>query len=138
MSVAQKRLVGALIEAQTNQGDYLPLHHWAPYNSETPWSWPKILTTTVPKEWQKHEYVQLHLRGTGLNNHHASFFKIDDNVILDHAYYIGLYLAVVDRRDLTLVESAFYDTSALPYTWVVDENRRQARDFDLDHDGFAT
>ena len=144
----------------------------------TPYSWPKILATTVPKEWRKHEFVNFHLRGTGLNNHEASYFKIDDflsditrlggvrwdalkieaiesdymtrswygpltdvekekleimrdaqltqgdmgplpsipyqNVLLDHAFYIGLYLAIIDRRDLTLVEHNFYNTSAEP------------------------
>ena len=39
---------------------------------------------------------------------------IDDNVLLDHAFYIGLYLAVLDRRNLALVESGFYNTSKLP------------------------
>ena len=49
-----------------------------------------------------------------MNNHNASVFKIDDNVILDHAYYIGLYLAVVGRRDLSLVEHEFFNTSHVP------------------------
>ena len=26
-------------------------------NITTPWSWPKILATTVPKEWRQHEYA---------------------------------------------------------------------------------
>ena len=38
---------------------------------------------------------------------------VDDNVILDDAFYIGLYLAVVDRRDLQVVEHNFYNTSIL-------------------------
>ena len=38
---------------------------------------------------------------------------VDDNVILDHAFYIGLYLAVLDRRDLSIVEHNFYNTSIL-------------------------
>ena len=37
-----------------------------------------------------------------------------ENVILDHAFYMGLYLAIIDRRDLTLVEHGFFDTSAEP------------------------
>lgn len=49
-----------------------------------------------------------------MNNHNASVFKIDDNVILDHAFYIGLYLAVLDRRDLSLVEHEFFNTSHVP------------------------
>ena len=73
-----------------------------------------MLTTRVPVDWRLHEYAQFFLRGTGLNNHNASVFKIDDNVILDHAFYIGLYLAVIDRRDLSLVESGFYNTSTIP------------------------
>ena len=80
-------------------------------NITTPWSWPKILATTVPKEWRRHEYAQFHVRGTGLNNHNSTVFKIDDNVILEHVYFMGLYLAVIDRRDLSLVEHAFYNTS---------------------------
>lgn len=39
---------------------------------------------------------------------------VDDNVLLDHAFYMGLYLAVLDRRDLSLVESGFYNTSIVP------------------------
>ena len=39
---------------------------------------------------------------------------VDDNVLLDHAFYMGLYLAVLDRRDLSLVESGFYNTSVVP------------------------
>ena len=82
----------------------------------TEWSYPKVLTTRVPVEFRRHEYAQFFLRGTGLNNHNASVFKIDDNVLLDHAFYIGLYLAVIDRRDLSLVESGFYNTSIIPET----------------------
>jgi hypothetical protein len=46
-----------------------------------------------------------------LNNHNSSFIKIDDNVLLDHAFYVGLYLAIIDRRDLSLVHGDFYNTS---------------------------
>lgn len=64
---------------------------------------------------RRHEYSQFFLRGTGLNNFNASVFTIDDNVLLDHAFYIGLYLAVLDRRDLSLVESGFYNTTTIPF-----------------------
>ena len=80
---------------------------------KTDWSYPKVLTTRVPVDKRLNEYSTLSLRGTGLNNHHASYFKIDDNVMLDHAFFIGLYLAVVDRRDLMLVEHNFYNTSTI-------------------------
>jgi hypothetical protein len=30
---------------------------------------------------------------------------------LDHAFYVGLYLAIIDRRDLSLVHGDFYNTS---------------------------
>ena len=80
----------------------------------TEWSWPKVLTTRVPVDWQRHEYAELFLRGTGINNHNASLFMVDENVLLDHAFYMGLYLAVLDRRDLSLVESGFYNTSTVP------------------------
>ena len=73
-----------------------------------------MLTTRVPIHWRKHEFAELFVRGTGLNNHNASVFKIDDTVLLDDAFYRGLYLAVLDRRDLSLVESGFYDTSIVP------------------------
>jgi hypothetical protein len=53
----------------------------------------------------------LHIRGTGLNNHNSSFIKIDENVLLDDAFYVGLYLAILDRRDLSLVHSNYYNTS---------------------------
>jgi len=78
------------------------------------WSVPKVIATQVPEDWDRHEYSTLAVRGTGLNNHHASYIKIDDNVLLDHAFYIGLYLAIIDRRDLSLAFSEFYDTSRLP------------------------
>lgn len=65
----------------------------------------------MPVNWREHEYVELFARGTGLNNHGASVLKIDENVLLDHAFYKGLYLAILDRRDLSLVHSGFYNTS---------------------------
>ena len=51
------------------------------------------------------------MRGTGLNNHNSSFIKIDENVIFDHAFYMGLYLVILDRRDLSITYSGFYNTS---------------------------
>lgn len=38
--------------------------------------------------------------------------------MLDHAYFKGLYLAVVDRRDLSLVESGFFNTTTVPDLYV--------------------
>ena len=49
-----------------------------------------------------------------MNNHNASVFQVDDHVLLDHAFYKGLYLAVIDRRDLSIVETGFYNTSTSP------------------------
>ena len=80
----------------------------------TEWSYPKVLTTRVPVAWREHEYATFWLRGTGLNNHNASQFYIDDNVILDHAFFMGLYMAVINRTDLSLVEHHFYNTSIIP------------------------
>ena len=78
---------------------------------QTSWSSPKVITTQVPVKWREHEFVHLFARGTGLNNHGPSILKVDDNVLLDHAFYKGLYLAILDRRDLSLVYSGFYNTS---------------------------
>jgi hypothetical protein len=79
----------------------------------TGWTEVKLLATLTRKQWQEHDYSILHIRGTGLNNHNSSFVKIDDNVILDHAFYIGLYLVILDRRDLSTVYTGFFNTSAL-------------------------
>ena len=46
------------------------------------------------------EYAFVYARGTGLNNHDASIIKVDENVILNHAYFKGLYLVVLDRKTL--------------------------------------
>lgn len=40
---------------------------------------------------------------------------VDDHVLLDHAFYMGLYLAVLDRRNLAMVESGFYNTTTIPW-----------------------
>ena len=90
------------------------LHNLTREDVATQWSHPKVLTTRVAVDLRRHEYSQLFLRGTGLNNFNASVFTIDEHVLLDHAFYIGLYLAVIDRRNLALVESGFYNTSKLP------------------------
>ena len=78
----------------------------------------------------------MYLRGTGLNNHNSTEFRIDDNVILDHAYFIGLYLAIIDRRDLSLVEHQFYNTSTIPVNPENDIESFGARRYAFDHDGF--
>lgn len=72
-----------------------------------------MLATLHSKHWRQHEWVNLFLRGTGRNNHHSSIFKIDDTFLLDHAFYMGLYLAVLDRRDLSLAYSGFFNTSSI-------------------------
>lgn len=38
---------------------------------------------------------------------------VDDTVLLDHAFYMGFYLAVLDRRDLSLAYSGFFNTSTI-------------------------
>ena len=50
-----------------------------------------------------------------MNNHNSTVFKVDNHTILDHAYFIGLYLAVLDRRTLKLEWSEFYNTTTVPY-----------------------
>lgn len=67
----------------------------------TNWTEVKPLATLVPKAWSSHEFSILKVRGTGLNNFNSSFIKIDDNVLMDSAFYIGLYLSVIDRRNLS-------------------------------------
>lgn len=80
----------------------------------TEWSERKVLTTLHSKNWKQHEWVTLFLRGTGLNNHNSSIFQIDSTVLLDHAFFMGFYLAVLDRRDLSLAFSGFFNTSVVP------------------------
>ena len=82
-------------------------------NSTTFTNWTPVrpLATLHRKQWNDHEYSILHVRGTGLNNHNSSFIYVDDNVLLDDAFYVGLYLAILDRRDLSLVHSGYYNTS---------------------------
>lgn len=74
------------------------------------WSDYKVLATTVSKEFQYNEYAYLELRGTGLNNHNYSYIKVDDNWLLKHAYYQGLFLFVLDRRNLQVVFQKDYNT----------------------------
>jgi hypothetical protein len=81
---------------------------------KTEWSVPKVLTTHHSKHWRQHEWVNLRLKGTGRNNHNSSVFMVDDTVLLNHAFFKGLYLAVLDRRDLSLAYSGFFNTSTLP------------------------
>lgn len=88
----------------------------------TDWSEPKVLATLHSKHWREHEYVNLYLRGTGRNNHNSSIFKVDDTVLLDHAFYMGLYLAVLDRRDLSLAYSGFFNTSTIIKGHATDED----------------
>lgn len=76
----------------------------------TQWSDYKVLSTAVPTTFQQHEYVYLDVRGTGLNNHHASYVYVDGNVLLKNAFFKGLWLIVLNRKDLSLVHSQNYDT----------------------------
>ena len=34
-------------------------------------------------------------------------------MLLDHAFYMGFYLAILDRRDLSLAYSGFFNTSSI-------------------------
>ena len=81
-------------------------------NSTTKTSWTEVkpLATMMRNNTQQHEWSILHIRGTGLNNHNSSFVKVDDNVLFDHAFYIGLNLIILDRRDLSLVVNKNYST----------------------------
>jgi hypothetical protein len=79
--------------------------------TKTNWTPRKILATQVRRQWT-HENAVLHVRGTGLNNHNSSFIKVDDNILLDHAYQQGLHLMILDRRDLSVVHSKNYQTYA--------------------------
>jgi len=54
--------------------------------------------------------VRLILRGTGQNNHNNALIKIDENELLNKGNFIGLYLCVLDRKNLRKVFSASYDT----------------------------
>ena len=81
-----------------------------------------MLSTLHSKNWRQHEWATLHLRGTGRNNHNSSLFMIDDTVLLDHAFYKGLYLAVLDRRDLSLAYSGFFNTSEIEKNPIYREN----------------
>jgi hypothetical protein len=56
------------------------------------------------------------MRGTGLNNYNSSLIYIDDNALLDHSAFIGLFLCILDRRDLSIAHSGFYNTSKIPDT----------------------
>ena len=74
------------------------------------WTVWKLLTTTVQHNFEENEYSYLYVKGTGLNNHAASVVKVDDNLILKHANYKGLYLIVLDRRTLKTVFMKSYNT----------------------------
>ena len=61
-------------------------------------------------EHMKNEYVEIYARGTGARNHNTSVVKIDDYLLLDHGLFRGLYLIVLDRRNLSKVFNYTYDT----------------------------
>lgn len=46
-----------------------------------------------------------------MNNHNSSFIKLDNDVLFDHAFYMGLYMVILDRRDLSMTYSGFFNTS---------------------------
>jgi hypothetical protein len=93
--------------------------------------------TLHSKHWRQHEYVNLFLRGTGRNNHNSSIFKIDDTVLLDHAFYMGFYLAILDRRDLALAYSGFFNTSSIENGYIViDKLTGKTKPLPKLHDGF--
>lgn len=64
------------------------------------WSEFKILTTLIEPEYQKKEYTEIYAVGTGARNHNASVVRVDNYTLLDHGAFRGLYLIVLDRRDL--------------------------------------
>ena len=49
-----------------------------------------------------------------MNNHNSSIIKVDDSVILNHAYYRGLYLVVLSRYDLKTVYRGSFNTIKAP------------------------
>ncbi len=55
------------------------------------------------------EYAWIYARGTGLNNHNSSIIKLNEFTILNHAYFWGLALAILDRRTLKTVHLDTYD-----------------------------
>ena len=71
----------------------------------TSWTEVKPLATKLKYEEQSHEWAIVHIWGTGLNNHNASFVKIDDNVLLDAADFTGLNLIVLDRSNLSVLHN---------------------------------
>ena len=77
----------------------------------TNWTKHKAIATLVRKEWQQHENVYLKSRGTGLHNYNSSYIYVDDNTILYHSAFIGLFLCILDRRDLSIAHADFYNTS---------------------------
>ena len=68
------------------------------------------MSTSIQELFQRNEYAYLYLRGTGLNNHNSTIFKVDDFTVVNHAYFKGLYLVVLDRRTLETVFINSYDT----------------------------
>lgn len=74
------------------------------------WSEFKILTTQIDPLAEKYEHVYLYARGTGLNNHNSSKVMIGDTKIIDHAYYQGLFLIVIDRITLKVKFKQSYNT----------------------------
>ena len=92
------------------------LRQCAEFNSTlcTGWSDWKVLATPVPKQFEKNEYAYLTVQGTGLNNHNATYIKIDDKYVVNHAFKRGFALVVLNRTSLEKVccdeeDDTFYD-----------------------------
>ena len=69
-----------------------------------------ILATEMSPILKKYEYSSIYARGTGAKNHDSSIIKIDNNIVLDSAYFRGLYLAIFNRVTLKKEFSKIYDT----------------------------
>jgi hypothetical protein len=54
--------------------------------------------------------VEIYARGTGARNHNTSVVKIDNQTLIEHGLFRGLHLIVLDRRNLSKVFNATYDT----------------------------
>ena len=57
---------------------------------------------------------------------------------MDSAFYMGLYLAVLDRRDLSLVHTGIYNTSSIIEGHYVDPITEKDLILPTSHDGFRT
>lgn len=104
-----------------------------PWNSS--WSDYKIVATLMEPENLKNEYVEIYARGTGARNHNTSVVKIDDHKLFEHGLYRGLHLIVLDRRNLSKVFNATYDTmkkeKSFPENIIVTETGMNCTNYTL-------